>query len=540
MGVHKSTAEEYLTRRMPSVLKRVKTRKTEFGGAETLPACEENVNLSPRRLPGVAVRRPRGLLMSAQGSGTPHGMVTFNGDLYVARGTELYRKGDDGVTLLGEVSDTDKRFFVFGERLYVYPDKLYVQAGDPVLYPLELDSGVLSEKSVFEEHTVTLPRGMIWKGLGFSPGDCVWVVNADDEMPAPEGFYRIVSQVGRVATVAERFPAVYESCVRLRRVVPDLERVCVSGDRVYGIAGRDVYISAAGSAMDFYSPGSGNGQNGAVLRLSSDGEITACAVWQGYVIFFKRNSICKLLGSRSDNFTLQERPAVGIAPELADALCEVGGDLYYPAQSGVYRYRGQEPERISPVGDARPEQAVGGTDGVAYYLAICRQGEWRQYCYLPADGSWFAEDNMHPRCMIRWKDHLCVQDADGRVWITSSDGWDIGDLSDERELCGPVRGSLILPPDYELQPDGCRLTGVALRLSGEALSDLEVFAEYADGAAGRDADGGSEVFLGGVSGKMTDRLVRFPVTPRVSDGVRIRLAMTGDWVVHAVIREYEV
>ena len=545
MSLYKSTDEDYLTRRMPARLKRAKICRDRFEGEASLTDCGEGSNLSPRRLPRAAVRAPRGLLSEAVGSGTPHGMAVFNGDLYVARGQELYRVRDGAWTRIGAVSDTDKRFFVFGERLYVYPDKVYLDAGGTELLPMELDSGVLTEKTTFKGSTVTLPGGKTWKSLGFAPGDCLRVENGDDDMPAPEGYYRILTLVGRMATVAESFPATYESRARFRRVVPDLERVCVSGDRVYGTNGQEVYVSAAGSALDFYSRGTGDG-SGAALRLSSDGDITACAVGQGSVIFFKQDSICKLLGSRADNFTLQERPGVGVPAELADSLCEVAGDLYYAARGGVYRYRGQESERISPLGDAAVQDAVGGTDGAAYYLSLCRAGAWRQFCYLPGEGRWFPEDTMAPAAMIRYKGFLCIQDGSGALWLTSADGRDTGCGAVEEMVCG----ELILPPDYELQPEGCRPVEVAVRADCHGGGVLEIFAEFADGSsadgtaadgsAGKDTAGRSTVLLGRAEGAMVDRLLRFPVTPRHCDGVRISLRMTGDWTIHAVTRVYEV
>jgi hypothetical protein len=84
---------------------------------------------------------------------------------------------------------------------------------------------------------------------------------------------------------------------------------------------------------------------------------------------------------------------------------------------------------------------------------------------------------------------------------------------------------------------------------------LEIFAEFADGSsadgtaadgtsaygtAGKDTDGRTTVLLGRAEGAMVDRLLRFPVTPRRCDGVRIGLRMTGDWTIHAVTRVYEV
>ena len=183
---------------------------------------------------------------------------------------------------------------------------------------------------------------------------------------------------------------------------------------------------------------------------------------------------------------------------------------------------------------------MGGTDGSAYYLAMEGGGNRRLYCYLPEEQAWFAEDGLYPYGMVGRNGFLCMQDGAGNLWLTSSDGRDPGCLSDEEEAMGPIRASLVLLPDYGLQPEECRLTGVYVRATGREEGSLEVFADYADGAGGSDADGLGEVSLGVVYGGVTDRLLRFPVLPRPCDGVRIRLSMTGDWVIHGVIREYEV
>lgn len=540
MSLYKHTSEDCLPGKLPVGIRRERITISEFGGAKSLPGCEGTANLSPRRLPAIATRRPRGVLSAALGSGTPHGMANFEGDLYFVRGTALYRMGTAGAAAIGTVSDTDKVFYVFGDRLYIFPDKLYMEAGGTALMPMELDSGVVG-KSTFKGSTVTLPEGMGWTALGFTAGDCLRVVNADDDMPAPEGYYRIMDIRGRTATVQGTFPATYESSAYFRRVVPDMERVCVSGDRVYGVAGKDVYVSGAGRPLDFYSKGASDGSDAVTLRVDSDGEITACAAWQGYVVLFKSDRICKLLGTRADSFTLQERPAVGISAPLSGTLCEVGGDLYYLAESGVYRYRGQEPERISPVMESGVKGGCGGTDGAAYYLAVQTLGEeeWHQYCYLPERGEWFDEGTLHPKSMVCRKGFLCIQDVDGYLWLTSSDGRETYCAETEFSVVGPVRAEITLPPDYGFQPGGCRLVGVSLRVTGGDASALYVSADYADGAAGEDADGTRQVSVGLVSGNITDRLLRFPVAPRPCDAVRLRIAMAGDWVIHSVIKEYE-
>lgn len=530
---------DYLPERLPAALRRERVSMTRFSGLGR-EGIETMRNLSPRKSPALATRMPRGLYVSAFGSGTPHGVAFFDGYLFFARGTHLYRTADGrSVADMGTVSDTDKQFFVFGDRLYVYPDKLYLEKGGGMPGYVELDTGIIEQVS-FQGSKATLPDGLLWTALGFRPGDGLRVLNADDSDPAPEGYYRIAELRGREATVVGSFPSVHMSDARFRRTVPDLERVCVSGDRVYGVIGQDVYVSAAGSAMDFYSSKASDGSDPVILHTDTDGVFTACAPWQGYVVFFKSDRICRLMGTRSDSFTLTDVPAVGIPPHLADTLCDVGGALLYCADGGVYRYRGQEPERVAPAGDSAVTGGRGGTDGYGYYLAV-EQGEagWSQYLYLPDTDVWFAEDEIHPTGMVRRDGYLCLQDSDGYVWLTSSDGRSTGCSFDERHVRGEVEASVTLAPDYGLQPDGARLTGLYIRATGGGGSEMEVRASYADGQAGKDAVRSGEISLGVYKGKMTDRLLRIPVTAKLCDGVRLRLVMTGTWIVHAVIREYE-
>ena len=118
---YKMPGTDYLPPKMPSKVRRERICGTKLGGAASIPQCEGARNLSHRRMPDVATRRPRGLLLADLGEGAPHGVVVFGGDLYIARGRVLYRMDSDAVISLGAVSDTDKQFFVFEDRLYISP-----------------------------------------------------------------------------------------------------------------------------------------------------------------------------------------------------------------------------------------------------------------------------------------------------------------------------------------------------------------------------------------------------------------------------------
>ena len=307
-------ASDYLPEDMARTLRREAGRTVAFGGCSAPfrggEVIAEGMNLSPRLAPLLATRPPRGLFAYGQGSGKPHGMVWFDGFLIFARGTGLYATADGvDVHFLGSVSDTDKSFFNFSGRLYIYPDKLMMDGGLTTPRPIELDTGVM-EAVEFSGNTVTLPKGNSWSELGFAVGDCLWAVNADDQNPAPEGYYRITGLHAGKATLASTFVTSYTSNARFRRVVPALTRCCVSGDRVYGIIGKEIYVSGAGSATDFYSRSVGDGKHPVILRCESGGDFTALSPWQGYTVFFKPDRICKLLGSRSDSFTLRESHGV--------------------------------------------------------------------------------------------------------------------------------------------------------------------------------------------------------------------------------------
>ena len=542
MGIRKTSNREGLLPELASLPRRVRTEITYFGGLSAMgKGClSEMSNLSACGRGALATRSPRGAFTFLRGGGSPGGMVFFDGSLFYARGGTLFATAD-GTTIrqIGTVSEQKKVFFVFGDRLYLFPDKLYVKRGEDRLYPMELNSGVV-EKAEFSGSVITLPSGMTWSGLGFAAGDGLRVLNEDEDSPAPEGYYHIVSVRGRIATVKEYLDTTLISNARFLREVPDLDAVCVSGNRVYGIQGRSVYVSAEGSATDFFGRKGSDGKGAVILSADGEGNLTACAPWQGYVIFFKADRIYKLLGNRADSFVLQERTAVGVPGALAGTLCEVGGDLYYCSGSGVFRYRGQDAEQIAPLVGGTATEGCAGSDGQAYYLAITQSGAgWRQYVYLPLRDEWYAEDVLHVVCMAQREGLLYLLGEDGNVWVTSSDGRETGCRFTEEDASGLVEATAVLPPDYHLQPSICRPGGLYIRATAAEGASMEVLADYADGYVGKDADGTAPVSLGHFEGGMTDRLLRVRMPSNPCDGIKVILRMKGDWVIHAVMREYE-
>ena len=542
-GKKDMTGCDGLPGRLPRAPGRMTFRMEERGGADTPfgggKAWAEAVNLSPRGHGEPATRLPRGLFSGGYGDGAPHGMVFFGGSLIFARGTGLYGTADGAtIHLLGRVSDTRKSFCIFGDRLFIYPDKLCMEKGG-MPKPLELDTGVIAQAQ-FSGNTLRLPSGYSWEALGFGVGDCLRVVNADDATPAPEGYYRIQKLHGGTATMVQSFPSTYTSDARFLRVMPDLTACCVCGDRVYGIAGRRIHVSAAGSATDFYSRSTGDGTHAVTLQSDTEGDFTALSSWQGYVVFFKPDRICKLLGNRADSFTLQDRQAVGLSSALAATLCEVGDGLYYASEGGVWRYRGQEPEWVCTLGGITAEGGCGGTDGRAYYLAVSAGGRSLLSLYLPEERAWYPEDGLAAGAMLCREGRVWMQDETGSIRFSSSDGRPAEGSFSEESAYGQARASLTLPADRTDEPSRLRPMALWIRATGRGMGTLRVYASFADGASSIDATREAEVLLGEFSAPMTDRLLTVPVWAEACDAVTLRLEMTGDWVIHDVIRRYEV
>ena len=536
------TACELLPERLPCARRLMRLETALFSGLLSMGgkgegALAEGQNLSGRWYPSLATRKPRRGFCYVPGGGTPHGMIYFGDALYVAYGTGLYRATDGEVRLIATVTDTDKQFFVFGNRLYMYPDKLYMEKGSAMPRSIEIDTGVLNQLE-FQRNAITLPQGMTWKALGFEAGDCLQILIGDDANLVPEGYYHIKAVQGRVATVEFTFSTLYTGAARCLRVVPTLERYCVSGNRVYGILGENVYVSREGSAMDWYSRDA-DGTGPAILHTGTEEPFTACIPWQGYVAFFKPHGVYKLLGTRADTFSLQESGGAGLPLRLRETLCEVNGELYYHGENGVYRYRGQDSELVCGTGETEVTGGCGGSDGRAYFLTLRRADSVRTYVYAPDLGIWYVEDGMSAFFMAQRQGFLWAQAGDGYVWMCASDGRVGSGRIDERMAYGEVASSVTLRTDHAPSPEGFRLVAVYIRATASAGGEMSVWASYGDGHTNRDAQPGAGILLGEFTGAMTDRLLRIPVFAPASDSVSLTLRMKGEWVLHSVVREYE-
>ena len=559
---------------------RERVRTTAFGGLDMgigqAWGIAEMQNLSPRCAPALATRARRELLLPSPDEGAHHGMAVLGENLYIARGSHLYcvpQVLNNAQSLealrIGSLSDTDKCMVVFGNRLLIWPDKVYVEDPKQETFPMELDMGVF-EGLTFCGNTVTLPYNETWEEFGFFAGDSVHISETKGAVAA--GYYRIQALDGSVATVtpAVSFPKYYgyeeelyeeilpEEIVapaRLQRHVPDMQGLAVMGDRLCGFNGRTVYIGGRGSPFAWWQISS-DSQSPATLQSYTDGVFTACAARGDELVLFKHSSVARVTGTRSDNFVLSEISAAGVPKELSCTLCEMAGNLYYYSVDGAYVYgnTAQRPESLGRVLNGVP---VGGCAVVyeeGYYLALeggssDGERESHRYLYSPAKNAWYEETDIPMIDGARLGAHLCSVDAHGDIWLSRTDGVRAYPLADEGREETLIRSFVSFVPDYSHHPDGCRPVALYLRATSDGVGELKVLLSFSDGRCGlyahipastkdgRDWENVREVAC--ISGNMRDRLLRIPLPPRRCDHVVLALEMQGDWVIHDVTLEYE-
>lgn len=541
--------------KLPGKNRHLRRGQTTFGGlvaegrATGYDLCDMT-NLGPVGYPALSTRPLRRMYINSRNSGIPHGMTRHRGQVVFAQGDKLYVSPSPGLALeTGTVSDTDKHFVPFGDNLFILPDKIYYNSTDGQCHPVELDSGVL-EDVVIESGQLTTTE-YNFHDAGFRSGDCFHLeVQGDRPSYALDGYYKIGTIIGGYMSIIGTFPTTGTYNIRVRREMPSLEGAFALGDRLYGYCGHTVMVCEAGNPFNWYARDISFAPTAPFLLETGDDEsFTACTPWQGYPLFFKTGRICKLMGVSTGQVgaypipSLSEQPMPGVASGMAATLCEVGGALYYCANSGVYRYTGTYPQRISGTWSDGMTGGCGGTDGRAYYLsAMGTDGVWRTYLYRPADGeadeAWYVEDegmvaafskepvpeNSGLSCL--------VQRPNGDLWMARSFDPPFTVGFDEAEIDSHGLPAMAeFGDERACEPDGVRLLMLELRARGNVGDTMTVKIRY---------DGDTEwKALGSLTGNGHMTMYRVPGDARRCEWYRLRLEMTGSWRLSGLWRELE-
>lgn len=343
---------------------------------------------------------------------------------------------------VGELTPGAKQMAVVNTKLCVFPDKKYLDLNTGELG--ELEAQVVNGATVsFTADCVTFlhTQGTTPLDKLFAPGDRVVLSNctqASNNTPPNEplviqeivgGMVRFLIPEGSQWTLT---PGVDAAPVTMTRSVPDLDYICQSDNRLFGVnnAKGIIYASALGDPGNFYVY-DGLSTDSYAVSVGTDGDFTGCVAYGGSVLFWKEDCVHKLLGDYPGDYQLCTYQIAGVEKGSAGSMAVLNEVLYYKGPGGVYAYSGSVPRLISaPLGGVEYAQAVGGVDARRYYLSMRRRDTqaWELLSFDTQAGLWMKEED---------REVTAFATLDGQVYMLSDNAlYLLGQGRDDQD--GPI------------------------------------------------------------------------------------------------------
>lgn len=384
-----------------------KNTQVKFGGLNMTEGASDGeliytVNMGLDHSPVLSTRKERRIVNGISATGGLHG----HDGLAWVDGTSFYYRG----IAVGEVTTGAKRLCSMGPYIVIFPDKAYFNVESREFGALEASwsgENVSFGDGLYKEEPAAA-NALTCQGADFGSifreGDAVTISGCSiheennktaviraidgDTLYFSENCFTLDGEAGD--------EAYGEVAVSVERRVPDLEHICHNENRLWGCDGTTIYASAWGDIFN-WNTFDGTDADSWALEPSSAGEFTGCFSFKGYPVFFKEDVIYKIYGSAPSGFSCMETGAPGVKLGCAGSLAVADGVLFYVSRRGPMAYSGGVPVWIGgALGDYVCGDAVGGSDGVKYYMAA-RGGEYgtgdmELYVYDTRCGEWIRED----------------------------------------------------------------------------------------------------------------------------------------------------
>lgn len=182
--------------------------------------------------------------------------------------------------------------------------------------------------------------------------------------------------------------------------VPDMDRICVFENRVWGIKGSELYVSKYNdhTVWTQFSVPKRNDDSIYIKLPPERGEYKGLIPLENHMILATNNSTYEGYGN-ARNFLPQ---LVSNSRGTIDgkSMVEVDGMVFMLSTDGVNVYSGSIPRPISYQLDEKYVSGVAGTDGRRYYLSLYNGKDYKLYvCDTALLGSeyspWYLEDDLH-------------------------------------------------------------------------------------------------------------------------------------------------
>ena len=215
--------------------------------------------------------------------------------------------------------------------------------------------------------------------------------------------------------------AVYEfsgAIVKVGKHIPDLDYICESENRLWGVSNRThtIYASALGlpgvfSEFDVVSTDS------YAVAVASEDDFTAICAYGGGVCCFKENRLHKILGSFPAQYYMNEYEIAGVQKGSERSLQIIDEVLYYKGKYGVYAYSGGVPRLVSyELGNIESAAKASVADGLNYYISL-NDGV---YVYDKLHGLWMRPWEISPQQMVLVGENI-ISMSEGEMYSDSGD-----------------------------------------------------------------------------------------------------------------------
>jgi len=237
-----------------------------------------------------------------------------------------------------------------------------------------------------------------------------------DGVETPLEWYPGSDAPGRIEFGEPQIIDFSEEEVTLRRAVPDLEHVCQSGNRLWGVKGSSVYCCALGNPMVWYNY-DGTATGCWSVETGSSGPFTGAVAYGGYPLLFKEDRIYRVYGTKPANFQLLDTQTLGCESGSGKSFAVAGQTLYYRSPAGFVGYAGGVPSLVDDaLGLCSRRDAVAGTDGRKYYVSVEETDGASLYVYDTVVGLWHREDSARVMDFAWCNGELYMLCADGVIW----------------------------------------------------------------------------------------------------------------------------
>ena len=356
-----------------------------------------------------------------------------------------------------------------------------------------------------------------------------------------------------------------DTTVSVNRVVPDLDFICESNNRLWGCKygmenGQVVNEIRASKLGDFrnWNVFMGLSTDSYTASIGTDGRWTGAISQRGYPVFFKENAIHRVSGNTPSSFSVQTTMARGVQDGSWRSVCVVNEAIYYKSRDGVMMYDGNLPVSISDqLGEILYSDARAGALQEKYYISMKDAGNhWNLFTYDTKRGVWYREDGLKALQFAAVQDELYTIDEVNNTLIAIT-GSTIGDLEgydDQAEEDVTIAESEwaaetdmeweavfgISGMDVEPLSGGYGRSDVAgnhylsrfdIRMSLEAKHRATLEIMY-------DGDG-HWTNQGTIHGTKAKNIV-LPVIPKRCDHLRFRMKGTGAMRIYSIARHVEV